>query len=141
MKQFLEFINHLRQKKKKIKQFIPGGYFSLYKSLEAIKEFSSSKTIDNYRNDILIINNSLLTYDNTIKNDIFFYFKDKYEISVVSLELPFEGLKELAINSGGSFIQINKENKNINYYTNGDMDEFLFYYKCKISNIKNGCFV
>ena len=121
-----------------ISQYIPGGYFSLYNSLEPIKEFSNSTIIENYKNDILIINNSLLTYDNTIKNDIFFYFKDKYEINVISLELPFEGLKELAINSGGTLLQINKENKNINYYnTTGDMDEFLFYYACKYSNIKS----
>ena len=131
---------HKNQDNKKniIKQFIPGGNLSLYNSLEAIKEYSTTKTIDNYKNDILIINNSLLTYDNTIKNDIFFYFKDKYEINVISLELPFEGLKELAINSGGTLFQINKENKNINHYnTTGDMDEFLFYYACKYSNIKN----
>ena len=126
------------EKKNAISQFIPGGYFSLYNSLEAIKEFSSSKTIDNIKHDILIINNSLLTYDNTIRNDSFYYFKDKYEINVISLELPFEGLKELAINSGGKLLQINKDNKNINYYnTTGDMDEFLFYYACKYTHIKN----
>lgn len=114
------------------KQFIPGGYFSLYNSLEAIKELISTKTVEVFHNDILIINNSLLTYDNTIKNENFFSIKDKFEINVISLELPFEALKELAINSGGNILQINKESKNINKYNlNGDMDEFLFYYTCK----------
>ena len=125
-------------RKSQIKPYIPGGYFSLYNSLEAIKDIISSKMIDHCKNDILIINNSLLTYDNNIKNDILFYFKDKYEINVISLELPFESLKELAINSGGTLLQIKKEKNNINYYnTNGDMDEFLFYYSSKYSSIKN----
>ena len=39
-------------KKNSTSQFIPGGNFSLYNSLEAIKEFSSSKTIDNIKHDI-----------------------------------------------------------------------------------------
>ena len=39
------------------KQFIPGGYFSLYNSLEAIKELISTKTVEVFHNDILIINN------------------------------------------------------------------------------------
>ena len=117
------------------KHYSPGGYFSLYNSLEAIKEILSLKSIDNYKNDILIINNSLLTYDNTIKNEILF-FKDKFEINVISLEVPFESLKELAINSGGTIFQINKEGKNIHHYnSNGDMDQFLFYYSCKSSNM------
>lgn len=119
--------------------YVPGGYFSLYNSLEAIKEIIHPKIIDRFKNDILIINNSLLSYDNSVKNDVFFSFRDNFEINVISLEVPFEGLKELAINTGGNILLINKENKNINYYINGDMDEFLFYYKCKISNIKNGC--
>ena len=98
----------------------------------------SSKNIENLKNDILIINNSLLTYDNNIKKENIFFFKEKFEINVISLEVPFEGLKELAINSGGTLLQISKENKNINdYNTNGDMDEFLFYYSCKYSSIKN----
>ena len=126
-----------RIKKNNSMQYIPGGYFSLYNSLQAIKEIITSKTIEHFKNDILIINNSLLTYDNNIKNDILFYIKDKYEINVISLELPFKGLKELAVNSGGTLLQISKEKKNINYYnTNGDMDEFLFYFSCKYANMK-----
>ena len=118
------------------KCYTPGGYFSLYNSLEAIKEIISGKLLENSKNDILIINNSLLTYDNIIKNELLLYFKDKFEINVISLEIPFEGLKELSINSGGTLLHINKENKNIHHYnTNGDIDEFLFYYSCKFSNI------
>ena len=49
-----------------VKQYIPGGYFSLYNSLEAI--MMSFKISDSFKNDILIINNSLLSYDNSIKN-------------------------------------------------------------------------
>ena len=129
-------------RKKPVKQYIPGGYFSLYNSLEAIKEILCIKIVDNfknYKNDILIINNSLLSYDNSVKNDIFFNFKEKIEINVISLEIPFEGLKELANSTGGILLQISKENKNINYYnTDGDMDEFLFYYKAKYTNTKSG---
>jgi hypothetical protein len=120
-----------------VKQYIPGGYFSLYNSLEAI--MMNFKISDSFKNDILIINNSLLSYDNSIKNDNFFNFREKFEINVISLEIPFEGLKELANNSGGILLHINKDNKNINYYNpNGDMDEFLFYYKSKYTNIKSG---
>lgn len=129
---------HYEPNNSQVKPYIPGGYFSLYNSLEAIKEMLSSKNIENLKNDILIINNSLLTYDNNIKKENIFFFKEKFEINVISLEVPFEGLKELAINSGGTLLQISKENKNINdYNTNGDMDEFLFYYSCKYSSIKN----
>ena len=127
------------QKNGQIKPYVPGGYFSLYNSLEAIKEILSSKNMEYYKNDILIINNSLLTYDNNITNDFIIYFKEKFEINVISLEIPFEGLKELAINSGGTLIQISKEDKNINdYNTKGDMDEFLFYYSCKFT-LKTEC--
>ena len=130
------------QVKNQTKQYTPGGYFSLYNSLQAVKEILTSQIIEHFKNDILIINNSLLTYDNNIKNDLLFYIKENYEINVISLELPFEELKELAINSGGTIFQISKEKKNINHYnTNGDMDNFLNYYSCKYANMKVECIV
>jgi len=51
---------------------------------------------------------------------------------VLSLEVPYEALKNLAINSGGKLLLITKEEKNIyDYNTNGDMDEFLHNFSCK----------
>ena len=121
----------------KNKQFIPGGYFSLSNSLECVYELISSRN-DDIHNDVLIINNSILSYDNTIQNDFLIHFKDKCEINVLSLELPFENLKELSTSTGGVTLQISKENKNINSYnSNGDMDKFLFYYTCKFTKLKN----
>ena len=128
--------NIKNSKPNQVKPYVPGGYFSLYNSLEAIKEILPSRK-ENHKYDILIINNSLLTYDNNLTNENLFYFIEKCEINVISLEVPFEGLRELAVNSGGRLIQISKNNNNINdYNTKGDMDEFLFYYSCKYS-IKN----
>ena len=119
-------------------QFSPGGFFSLYNSLEIIKELLPQKS-EYYTNDILIFNNSLLSYDNGVRNEIYFFCKEKFEINVISLEVPFEGLKNLAKNSGGKFLLITKEEKNINdYNTNGDMDIFLHNFSskfCQMSNI------
>jgi hypothetical protein len=85
-----------------------------------------------FTNDILIFNNSLLSYDNGVNNEIYYLFKEKFEINVISLEVPYEALKNLAINSGGKLLLITKEEKNIyDYNTNGDMDEFLHNFSCK----------
>lgn len=120
----------------KNKPFVPGGYFSLSNSLECVYELISSRN-DDIHYDILIINNSILSYDNTIQNDFLIHFKEKCEINVLSLEIPFEGLKELSASTGGITLQISKENKNINSYnSNSDMDKFLFYYTCKFTKLK-----
>ena len=113
-------------------QFVPGGYFSLFNCLEAVKELFSSKNSEKFHYDILIINNSLLSYDNTVLNSKLFLLKDRTEISTITLENSFQGLEELTKSTGGDFNQISKEDKNINCYnTNGDMDTILFYYSCR----------
>ena len=112
-------------------QYSPGGFFSLYNSLETIKEILPQKS-EYFNNDVLIFNNSLLSYDNGVKNENYFIFKEIFEINVLSLEVPYEALKNLAINSGGKLLLITKEEKNIyDYNTNGDMDEFLHNFSCK----------
>ena len=122
-----------------IKPWTPGGHFSLYNSLETIKEFIFYRNADYFTNDILIFVNSLLSYDNGIKNEYFHSFKEKCKINIVSLEVPYEFLKDLAANSGGKFILINKEEKNLyDYNTNGDMDKFLLNFSheyCKMVDI------
>ena len=118
----------------------PGGYFSLYNSLEAIKELISND--ETYTYDILIFNNSLLTYDNGVKNDLYYYFKEKFEINVISLEVPYDALKEITKNTRGKLLLVTKDEKNIYAYnTKSDIDEFLHNFSCKscknkISNIK-----
>ena len=118
-------------------QYSPGGFFSLYNSLETIKELIS-KTFEYFTNDILIFNNSLLSYDNGVKNDIYYFMKEKFEINVISLEVPFEALKNIAINSGGKLLLITKKEKNIyDYNTNGDIDQFLHNFSCKFCKMSN----
>ena len=114
----------------------PGGYFSLYNSLEAIKELIN---IDEpTTNDILIFNNSLLSYDNGVKNELYYFFKEKFEINIVSLEVPYEALKDLAKNTGGKLLLIKKEEKNIYAYnTNGDIDVFLHNFACKLCKMNS----
>ena len=112
------------------------GYFSLYNSLETIKELLP-QNIDNFTNDILIFNNSILSYDNGVQNELYYFFKEKFEINVISLEVPFTSLKDLARSSGGKLLLIQKEEKNINdYNTEGDMDIFLHNFSCKFCKNK-----
>ena len=114
----------------------PGGYFSLYNSLEAIKELISND--ETYTYDILIFNNSLLTYDNGVKNDLYYYFKEKFEINVISLEVPYDALKEITKNTGGKLLLVTKDEKNIYAYnTKSDIDEFLHNFSCKSCKYKN----
>ena len=119
---------------------LPGGFFSLYNSLEIIKELIFQNMEVPFTNDLLIFNNSLLSYDNGVKNELYYFLQEKFEINVISLEVPFESLKNLAENSGGKLLLISKEEKNIyDYNTNSDVDQFLhnFCHKfCKLGNIR-----
>ena len=57
-------------------RWIPGGYFSLYNSLEAIKELVNAE--ESSKNDVLIFNSSLLSYDNGVKNEFYLFCKEKF---------------------------------------------------------------
>ena len=117
-------------------RWIPGGYFSLYNSLEAIKELVNAE--ESSKNDVLIFNSSLLSYDNGVKNDFYLFCKEKLEINVVSLEVPYDALKELTKNTGGELLLIKKEEKNIYAYnTNSDLDAFLHNFACKFCKMNN----
>lgn len=119
-------------------KWTPGGYFSLYNSLETINELIFLKKDEIYTNDILIFNNSILSYDNGVINKMYYYFKEKYEINIVSLETPYEALKDLAKNSGGKILIVPKKEKNIyDYNTSGDLDEFLHNFSCKFCKMKS----
>ena len=64
--------------------------------------------------------------------------KERFEINVISLEVPFEALKNIAINSGGKLLLITKKEKNIyDYNTNGDIDQFLHNFSCKFCKMSN----
>ena len=142
IEKFIDSIENLKMKSankndSQKKQWASLSYFSLYNSLETIREIISQKS-DYFTNDFLIFNNSILSYDNGVQNEMYYYFKEKFEINVISLEVPFEALKNLANNSGGKLLLISKEEKNINdYNTNGDVDEFLHYFSCKYCKIGN----
>ena len=129
--------SHLNKNLSQKNEYSPGGFFSLYNSLETIKELISKK-FEYFTNDILIFNNSLLSYDNGVRNDIYFLMKEKFEINVISLEVPFEALKNIATYSGGKLLLITKKEKNIyDYNTNGDIDEFLHNFSCKYCKMNN----
>ena len=129
--------SHLNKNLSQKNEYSPGGFFSLYNSLETIKELIS-KNFEYFTNDILIFNNSLLSYDNGVRNDIYFLMKEKFEINVISLEVPFEALKNIATYSGGKLLLITKKENNIyDYNTNGDIDEFLHNFSCKYCKMNN----
>ena len=67
--------SHLNKNLSQKNEYSPGGFFSLYNSLETIKELISKK-FEYFTNDILIFNNSLLSYDNGVKNDIYFFLNN-----------------------------------------------------------------